>query len=80
MFISRLLDVYSYMDLLRQFNIFKTLFLNERNMNYIEKNRKINIGEISFMRNINDCIDNNNFRIFGRFIDNDQIIDNFIYL
>ncbi len=71
MFISRLLDVYSYLDLLRQFNVFKALFLNERNMNYIEKNRKINIGEISFMRNISDCIDNNNFRIFGRLIDND---------
>ena len=70
-FISRLLDVFSYLDLFRQFNVFKTFFLNERNINYIERIRKINIGEIDFMRTINDCIDNNNFRIFGKMLDNE---------
>jgi hypothetical protein len=70
-FITRLLNVFSYMDFFRQFNVFKSLFLSEKNINYIEKNRKINIGEISFMRNIKECIDNNTFRVFGRIIDND---------
>ena len=66
MFISRLLDIYSYIDLFRQFNVFKINFLNEKNLDYIEKNRKINIGEINFMKNIRECLENNNFRIFGK--------------
>ena len=66
MFLSRLLDIYSYFDLIRQFNIFKTCFLKENNLNVIEKTKKINIGEISFMKNIKECFDNNNFRIFGQ--------------
>ena len=71
MFISKLLDVFSYLDFFRQFNVFKTLFLDEKNIHYIEKIRKINIGEISFIRSINESIENNNFRIFGKMIDND---------
>ena len=66
MFLSRLLDIYSYLDLFRQFNVFKTCFLNEKNLNYIEKNRKINIGEINYMKNIRECLENNNFRIFEK--------------
>ena len=65
-FISRLLDIYSYFDLFRQFNFLKIIFLNEQNLNYVEKIRKINVGEISFMKDIKDCIENNNFRIFGK--------------
>ena len=71
MFISRLLDVFSYLDFFRQFNVFKTLFLDEKNIHYIEKIRKINIGEISFIRSINESMENNNFRIFGKMIDNE---------
>ena len=66
MFITKLLDIYSYFDLIRQFNVFKTCFLTEENVNFIESNRKINIGEISFMKNIRECLDNNNYRIFGK--------------
>ena len=65
-FLTRLLDISSYLDLLRQFNIFKSYFLNEYHLNTVEKTKKINIGEISFMKNIKECIDNNNFRIFGK--------------
>ena len=71
MFISRLLDVFSYLDFFRQFNVFKTLFLDEKNIHYIEKIRKINIGEISFIRSINESMENNNFRIFGKMVEND---------
>ncbi len=70
-FISRLLDVFSYLDLFRQFNVFKTLFLSEKNIHYIERIRKINIGDVNFMRSINESIDNNNFQIFGKMIEND---------
>ena len=66
MFLTKLLDIYSYLDLLRQFNVFKSYFLNESNLNIVERNRKINISEISFMKNIKECVDNNNFRIFGK--------------
>ena len=66
MFITELLDIFSYINLIRQFNVFKTFYLSEKNVNFIEKNRKINIAEISFMKNIKECLDNNNFRIFGK--------------
>ena len=65
-FLTRLLDIYSYFDLVREFNVFKTCLLNESNINFIERGKKINIGEISFMKNIKECFDNNNFRIFGK--------------
>ena len=66
LFICKLLDIYSYMDLLRQFNVFKTCFLNDKSLSYIEKNRKINIGEMSFMKNIRECMESNNFHLFGK--------------
>ena len=66
LFICKLLDIYSYLDLLRQFNVFKTCFLNDKSLSYIEKNRKINIGEMSFMKNIRECMENNNFHLFGK--------------
>jgi hypothetical protein len=69
MFMTRILDIFSYFDFFRQFNVFKTLYLSEKNLNIIEKERKINIGEISYMKNIKECLDNNNFRIFGRIRD-----------
>jgi hypothetical protein len=65
-FISRLLDIYSYLDFIRQFNFLKIIYLNEQNLSYVEKSRKINVGEISFMKDIKDCIEKNNFRIFGK--------------
>ena len=66
MFISKLMDIYSYLDLIKEFNVFTTYFLNEKNISIIEKNRKINIGDYSFSKNIKDCFDNNHFRIFGK--------------
>ena len=56
-FLTKILDIYTYLDLIRQFNAFKYYFLNENNVNIIERQRKINI---------NECIENNNFRIFGK--------------
>ena len=69
MFLTRLLDIFSYFDLARQFNVFKTYLLNEKNLDFIERTKKINIGEISFMKNMKECFENNNFRIFGRMND-----------
>ena len=60
------MDINSYFDLIRQFNVFKTCLLNEHNLDYIETTKKINIGEFDFMKNIKECCDNNNFRIFGK--------------
>ena len=66
MFLARLIDIYSHFDLIRQFNVFKTYFLNESNISLVERTRKINIGEMTFMKNIKECIDNNNFSIFAK--------------
>ena len=69
MFLTRLLDIFSYFDLVRQFNVFKAYCLSENNLHFIEKTRKINIADISFMKNIRECVDYNNFRIFGKMRD-----------
>ena len=66
MLLTKLLDIFSYFDLVRQFNVFKSFCLSENNVHIIEKGRKINIADISFMKNIRECVDNNNFRIFGK--------------
>jgi hypothetical protein len=69
MFISKLMDIYSYIDLIREFNVFIAYFVKGKNINLIESNTKINIGDISFTKNIKDCFDNNHFRIFGKKIE-----------
>ena len=66
LFLTRILDIYSYFDLVRQFNVFKNCVLNESNLKFIENTKKINIGQMDFAKNIKECLDNNNFRIFGK--------------
>ena len=64
-FLSQIIDISTYIYLQREFNILKAEFLDEKKISIIEKNKKINVGAQGFMRNINQCLDSKNFRIFG---------------
>ena len=63
-FLSQLFDVKSYLLLYKQFNILKNSLLDENELHDIESKNKININNRLFIRNINDCIDENKFNIF----------------
>ena len=54
-FLCQLIDITTYLLLQREFNALKTIF-NDKSLNIIERNKKININSNSFIREINDCI------------------------
>ena len=64
-FLSQMIDISTYIVLQREFNILKTEFLDDKKINIIEKNKKINVGAHGFIRDINQCLDSKNFHIFG---------------
>jgi hypothetical protein len=63
-FLSLLFDIKTYLLLHKEFNILKKI-LGEKNVYLIEKEQKININSISFMHDINDCIEERKFFIFS---------------
>ena len=65
LFLSKLFDISSYLILLREFQILKNTVLKIEDINIIEKANKINVNENSFMRNMNECIDKGQFKIFS---------------
>ena len=64
-FLCQLFDITTYLLLHREFNALKTIF-NEKNINLIEKNNKININSKSFIKNINECIEEQKFHILAQ--------------
>jgi hypothetical protein len=54
-FLCQLFDITTYLLLQREFNALKKIF-NEKNVNLIEKKKKININSRSFIKNINQFI------------------------
>ena len=66
-FLCQLFDVTTYLLLHREFNALKSIF-NEKNknVNLIEKNKKININSKSFIKNINECIEEQKFYILAQ--------------
>ena len=63
-FLCQLLDISSYIVLQKEFNVLKHTVVDKNKMRYIEKNRKINVNAHAFIRRIDDCINDNNFKIF----------------
>ena len=61
-----MIDISSYLILKREFNILKTEFLDDRKRNYIEKDNKINVNAQSFIKDINQSLNDRNFRIFSK--------------
>ena len=64
-FLCQLFDITTYLLLHREFNALKTIF-NDKNINLIEKNNKININSKSFIKNINECIEDQKFYILAQ--------------
>ena len=64
-FLCRLLDISSYCILQKEFNVTKNLIFDEKKLQLIEQNTKININDQFFMRDMNDCIIRNKFYILG---------------
>ena len=62
---SKIYDVSSYLKLMREFEILKNTFLNVKDINFIERPRKINVNERLFLRNMNECIEGGNFNIIN---------------
>ena len=58
-------DISSYCILQKEFNVIKNLIFDEKKLQLIEKNSKININDQFFIRDMNDCIIRNKFYILG---------------
>ena len=64
-FLCQLFDITTYLLLQREFNALKKIY-NEKYINLIDKNKKININSKSFIQNINDCIEEQEFYILAQ--------------
>ena len=67
-FLCQLFDITTYLLLHREFNALKSIF-NEKNVHLIEKiekNKKININSKNFIKNINECIEEQKFYILAQ--------------
>jgi len=64
-FLCQLFDITTYLLLQREFNALKKIY-NEKHINLIDKNKKININSKSFIQNINDCIEEQEFYILAQ--------------
>ena len=65
-FLCQLFDISSYCVLQREFNILKNSFFDEKNIQMIERQSKINVNSQSFIREMNDCIGSHKFHILGK--------------
>ena len=68
-FLCQLIDITTYLSLLREFNALKQIY-SRKNIKLIEKTKKININSISFLKDINDCIGEHKFHILAQGIKN----------
>ena len=64
-FLCQLFDISSYCILQKEFNVTKNFIFDEKKLQLIEQNSKINVNDQFFMRDMNDCIIKNKFHILG---------------
>ena len=64
-FLCQLFDISSYCILQKEFNVTKNFIFDEKKLQLIEQNSKINVNDQFFMRDMNDCIIRNKFHILG---------------
>ena len=67
-FLCQLFDITTYLLLQREFNALKKIYneKNEKSVNLIDRNKKININSKSFIKKINDCIEEQEFYILAQ--------------
>ena len=68
-FLCQLFDIATYLSFQREFNALKTIF-NEKSIQLIEKNQKININSNNFLKEINQCIGEQKFYILAQGMNN----------
>ena len=68
------MDISSYLSLQKEFQVLKNRFLTKEEMDYIENNKKININNQSFYRNVNECIDHHNLHILGDNVEKNYVL------
>ena len=76
-FLCQLFDIATYISLQREFNALKTI-VNDKNIQLIEKNPKININSNSFIKDINQCIGEQKFYILAQGMNNKKSKNNII--
>ena len=64
-FLCQLIDITTYLSLLREFSALKSIF-NDKSLNIIEKNKKININSSTFLKDISHCIGEQKFHILAQ--------------
>lgn len=64
-FLCQLIDITTYLSLQREFNALKSIF-NDKSLNIIEKNKKININSNTFIKEISDAIGEQKFHILAQ--------------
>ena len=64
LFLGQLLDISAYLILQKEFNALKNKCLTKEEVNIIERKNKININSPTFIRRINECLQNQKFDIF----------------
>ena len=67
-FLCQLFDITTYLLLQREFNALKKIYneKNEKSVNLIDRNKKININSKSFIKKINDCIEEQDLYILAQ--------------
>ena len=65
LFLGQLLDISSYLWTQKEFQILKYHFLSKDELRYIEKNIKINISASTYIRNMDECIENKKLNILA---------------
>ena len=65
-FICQMFDISSYLLLLREFELVKSMNFKDAELDIIERNKKINVNTRKFSRNINECIDKKKFNLFSK--------------
>ena len=65
LFINQLMDVSSYIILQREFQVLKKKFLTKEKIKFVEKNKKININNKNFLREVNECLEQHKFNILA---------------
>ena len=64
-FINQLMDISSYVMLQREFQVLKRKLLTKEKIHFVEKNKKINISNQTFIRDINECLEQQKFNILA---------------
>ena len=65
-FVGRMFDISSYLGMLREFQMLKSMILKVEDIDMIESPQKINVGGKTFLRNMNDCLNRGKFEIFSQ--------------